>query len=134
MGGGGETLDLRFVPKYCGCRRKAALKVVGFERPSKGLLYYVCEQKPNCDFWEWCHPISVTWQPSGAPICAGRGGGHVNQPSYEEIDDNDSDMPRSRVVMAGAYEDQKWMKKVVCAPLGVSILCLLVILLALAGE
>lgn len=58
----------------------------------------------------------------------------MNQPSYEEIDDNDSDMPRSRVVMAGAYEDQKWMKKVVCAPLGVSILCLLVILLALAGE
>lgn len=50
VGGGGETLDLRYAVKYCGCRRKAALKVVGSERPSKGLLYYVCEQKPNCGF------------------------------------------------------------------------------------
>lgn len=58
----------------------------------------------------------------------------MNQPSYEETDDNDSLIPRSRVVVAGGYEDKKWMKRVVCASLSTSILCLLVTLVALAGK
>ncbi|KAG5564788.1 hypothetical protein RHGRI_000856 [Rhododendron griersonianum] len=105
-GFGRQTLDLRYVASYCYCGRKAVLRLVESEKPTKGMLNYACEQKPSCGFWEWCNPVSATWQPSGVAVTAARGA-PVNQPS---------------LVMAGPDEDKKWLYLV--ASLCVVCVCL----------
>ncbi|KAI8024406.1 hypothetical protein LOK49_LG03G02200 [Camellia lanceoleosa] len=57
--GGGEGKMLRFMSKKCRCGRKAAFRIVESEKPSKGRLYYVCENTGlgGCDFWAWCNPV-----------------------------------------------------------------------------
>ncbi|KAI8563923.1 hypothetical protein RHMOL_Rhmol03G0147000 [Rhododendron molle] len=124
-GNGRQTLDLRYVASYCFCGRKAALRLVESEKPTKGLLYYTCEQKPSCDFWEWCNPVSATWQPSGVAVTAARGPvsaereGPINEPS---------------LVMAGRNEDDKWLKMVVVGCLIVCGLCVFVTLVSLVMK
>ena len=54
--GGNGARDLRYQYKMCNCRRKAKLKIVESEKPSKGMLYFVCE-KDECRFFSWCIPI-----------------------------------------------------------------------------
>ncbi|KAI7985192.1 hypothetical protein LOK49_LG14G00243 [Camellia lanceoleosa] len=41
--GGGKGQMLRFMSKKCCCGRKATIRIVESEKPSKGRLYYVCE-------------------------------------------------------------------------------------------
>ena len=59
-GGGGDgyggNKDLRYQYKYCDCGKKVAIKIVDSEKPSKGMLYFVC-QKNECRFFSWCIPI-----------------------------------------------------------------------------
>ncbi|KAI8003865.1 Protein ZGRF1 [Camellia lanceoleosa] len=57
--GSGEGQMLRFMSNKCHCGRKAAIRIVESEKPSKGRLYYVCENASfgDCDFWAWCNPI-----------------------------------------------------------------------------
>ncbi|GMQ02893.1 hypothetical protein CsSME_00048921 [Camellia sinensis var. sinensis] len=57
--GGGEGQMLRFISKKCRCGRKIAIRIVESEKPSKGRLYYVCENAGlgSCDFWSWCNPV-----------------------------------------------------------------------------
>ncbi|GMP74195.1 hypothetical protein CsSME_00031677 [Camellia sinensis var. sinensis] len=57
--GGEEGQMLRFMNKKCHCGKKAAIRIVKSEKPSKGRLYYVCEKAGlgGCDFWVWCNPI-----------------------------------------------------------------------------
>ncbi|GMP66838.1 hypothetical protein CsSME_00027031 [Camellia sinensis var. sinensis] len=57
--GGGEGQILRFMSKKCRCGRKAAIRIVESEKPSKGRLYYVCENTGlgGFDFWAWCNPV-----------------------------------------------------------------------------
>ncbi|KAG5524638.1 hypothetical protein RHGRI_031345 [Rhododendron griersonianum] len=112
-----QTLDLRYVASYCYCGRKAVLRLVESEKPTKGMLYHACEQKPSCGFWEWCNPVSATWQPSGFAVTAR--GAPVNQPS---------------LVMAGPDEDQKWLKLVLFGCLIVCGLCLFVTLVSLVMK
>ncbi|KAF5949192.1 hypothetical protein HYC85_015149 [Camellia sinensis] len=54
--GGGEGQMLMFMTKKCRCERKAAIRIVESAKPSKGRLYYVCENAGlgGCDFWAWC--------------------------------------------------------------------------------
>ncbi|KAI8024712.1 hypothetical protein LOK49_LG02G03470 [Camellia lanceoleosa] len=56
---GGEGQMLRFMSKKCHYERKATIRIVEFEKPSKGRLYYVCENAGlgGCDFWAWCNPV-----------------------------------------------------------------------------
>ena len=54
---GGGSRDLRYQNRRCFCNNKAKIKVVESEKPSKGMLYYVCETGA-CSFWAWCNPIS----------------------------------------------------------------------------
>ena len=53
--GGGST-DLRYQYRYCSCERRAALKIVESQKPTKRLLYFVSETKA-CTFFAWCRPI-----------------------------------------------------------------------------
>lgn len=39
---GGSTEDLRYQYLFCSCGRKAAVKIVESDKPSKGKLYFVC--------------------------------------------------------------------------------------------
>ncbi|GMP99683.1 hypothetical protein CsSME_00047063 [Camellia sinensis var. sinensis] len=57
--GGEEGQMLRFMTKKCRCGRKAAIRIVKFVKPSKGRLYYVCENAGlgGCDFWAWCNLV-----------------------------------------------------------------------------
>ncbi|GMP36497.1 hypothetical protein CsSME_00008608 [Camellia sinensis var. sinensis] len=57
--GGEEGQMLRFMSKKCRCGRKAAIRIVEFEKPSKGRLYYVYENASlgGCDFWAWCNLV-----------------------------------------------------------------------------
>ncbi|CAL5398662.1 unnamed protein product [Camellia sinensis] len=73
--GGGEEQMLRFMSKKC-CERKAVIRIVESEKPSKGRLYYICENAGlgGCDFWAWRKPVRY------API-------------YER-DENDDEKPR----------------------------------------
>ena len=48
--------NLRYQYKLCDCRRKAKVKIVESEKPSKGMLYFVCE-RDECRFFSWCNPI-----------------------------------------------------------------------------
>ncbi|KAH7841915.1 hypothetical protein Vadar_027715 [Vaccinium darrowii] len=130
-----QTLDLRFVPAYCRCRRKMALKIVDSDKPTKGMLYYACEQKPPCGDWAWCNPVSVTWQPSAEAVTyAGRFGQPMNEQMYEETAENEYEMARPRVVMTGTNADKKWMKRVVFVTLIVSIFSMFVTMVTLLGK
>ncbi|CAL5406980.1 unnamed protein product [Camellia sinensis] len=57
--GGGERQLLRFMSKKCRCGRKATIRIVESEKPSKGRLYYVCENAglEGCDFWAWYNSV-----------------------------------------------------------------------------
>ena len=48
--------NLQYQYKLCDCRRKAKVKIVESEKPSKGMLYFVCE-RDECRFFSWCNPI-----------------------------------------------------------------------------
>ncbi|GMQ07607.1 hypothetical protein CsSME_00051737 [Camellia sinensis var. sinensis] len=52
---GGEGQMLRFMSKKCRCGKKASIRIVESEKPSKGTLYYVYEKAGlgSCDFWAW---------------------------------------------------------------------------------
>ena len=67
--GGHEMLDLRFVETQCFCRKKAAIRIVETEKPTKGRLYFNCE-KGGCRFFAWCYP-----QLTIMPPCAEHGYG-----------------------------------------------------------
>ncbi|KAI8560201.1 hypothetical protein RHMOL_Rhmol04G0237500 [Rhododendron molle] len=57
---GCDALDLRYVQKKCRCGKRAAIRVVESEKPSKGKLYYVCDSEPRgCDTWAWCKPVRI---------------------------------------------------------------------------
>ena len=53
---GNRVRGLQYQYKMCNCRRKAKVKIVESENPSKGMLYFVCE-KDECGFFSWCNPI-----------------------------------------------------------------------------
>ncbi|GMP68900.1 hypothetical protein CsSME_00028353 [Camellia sinensis var. sinensis] len=61
--GSGEAQILRFISKKCHCGKKASIRVVESENPSKGRLYYVCEKASfgGCDFWAWCNPVEFAF-------------------------------------------------------------------------
>ena len=65
--GGNGGRGLRYQYKVCNCRRKAKLKIVESEKPSKGLLYFVCE-KDECGFFSWCNPIYRDEPNRDAPV------------------------------------------------------------------
>lgn len=114
-----------------------ALKIVDSDKPTKGMLYYACEQKPPCGDWAWCNPVSVTWQPSGEAVTPG-GQPRVGQPMYqqmcEETAENEYEVARSRVVMSGTNADQKWMKIAVFVSLIVSVFSMFVTMVTLVGK
>ncbi|KAL3498861.1 hypothetical protein ACH5RR_041593 [Cinchona calisaya] len=56
--GGEWRQDVRYQYKFCECNRKAAVKIVESDKPSKGLLYFVCERR-KYKFWSWCTPLMV---------------------------------------------------------------------------
>ncbi|CAL5340678.1 unnamed protein product [Camellia sinensis] len=74
--GGGEEQMLRFMSKKCCCVRKAVMRIVESEKPSKGRLYYICENAGlgGCDFWAWRKSVRYA-------------------PLYER-DENDDEKPR----------------------------------------
>ena len=55
---GEEEFDLRYSYKPCFCEKKAVVKIVESNKPSKGRLYYNCKKR-SCRFFAWCHPISI---------------------------------------------------------------------------
>ncbi|GMP44469.1 hypothetical protein CsSME_00013389 [Camellia sinensis var. sinensis] len=57
--GDGEGQMMRLLSKKCRCGKKATIRIVESEKPSKGRLYYVCEKAGlgGCDFWAWHNPI-----------------------------------------------------------------------------
>ncbi|GMP50214.1 hypothetical protein CsSME_00016927 [Camellia sinensis var. sinensis] len=57
--GSKERQMLRFMSKICRCGKKTAIRIVEFEKPSKGRLYYVCEKTglEGRDFWAWCNLV-----------------------------------------------------------------------------
>ncbi|KAI7982220.1 hypothetical protein LOK49_LG15G02160 [Camellia lanceoleosa] len=75
----GERQMLRVINKKCRCGKKAAIRIVEFEKPSKGKLYYMCEKAclGGCDFWAWCNPVGF------APIY-GRDEIDYDKPRFEE--------------------------------------------------
>ncbi|KAI8018618.1 hypothetical protein LOK49_LG04G00304 [Camellia lanceoleosa] len=77
--GGGEGQILRFMRKKCRCGRKATIRIVESEKPSKGRLYYFCENAGlgGCDFWAWCKLVGY------APIY-GRDEIYYEKPRVEE--------------------------------------------------
>ncbi|GMP40149.1 hypothetical protein CsSME_00010709 [Camellia sinensis var. sinensis] len=60
--GSGEGQMFRFISKKCRRGKKTAIRIVEFEKPSKGRLYYVCEKTglQGCDFWAWCNLVGFT--------------------------------------------------------------------------
>ena len=65
--GGGST-ELRYQYRYCHCGKRAGLKIVESQKPTKGLLYFVCEGK-TCAFFAWCHPIGRNHEQVQANYC-----------------------------------------------------------------
>ncbi|GMP91387.1 hypothetical protein CsSME_00042111 [Camellia sinensis var. sinensis] len=57
--GDGEGQMLSFMTKKCRCRRKTTIRIVESEKPSKGRLYYICENASlgGCDIWAWCNLV-----------------------------------------------------------------------------
>ncbi|KAL7156160.1 hypothetical protein ABFS83_03G124200 [Erythranthe nasuta] len=57
-----ETVDLRYHGKICSCGRKAVIKIVETEKPSKGRLYFGCSDS-NCGFQGWCilNQLHTNW-------------------------------------------------------------------------
>ncbi|KAL3529882.1 hypothetical protein ACH5RR_009204 [Cinchona calisaya] len=56
--GGEWRQDVRYQHKFCEWNRKEVVKIVESDKPSKGLLYFVCERR-KCKFWAWCIPLMV---------------------------------------------------------------------------
>ncbi|KAL3527598.1 hypothetical protein ACH5RR_012254 [Cinchona calisaya] len=54
---GWGTRDLRYQYQWCHCGKKAMVKIVDSEKPTKAMLYFVCEKK-EYNFWAWCIPIN----------------------------------------------------------------------------
>ena len=52
---GGSTEDLKYQYFHCSCGRKAVVKIVESDKPSKGKLYFVCATR-SCEFFSWCNP------------------------------------------------------------------------------
>lgn len=48
--------ELRYIPKRCKCGKKASVRIVDSNKPSKGRLYFVCDE---CEFWAWCLPSTT---------------------------------------------------------------------------
>ncbi|KAH7845192.1 hypothetical protein Vadar_032098 [Vaccinium darrowii] len=60
-GGGGDALDLRYVSKKCLYGKRAAIRVMESDKPSKGKLYFACESAPwGYDFWTWCKHVKIS--------------------------------------------------------------------------
>lgn len=53
---GDGSSELRYQYCSCKCGNRAALKIVDSQKPTKGLLYFVCERNV-CGFFAWCHPM-----------------------------------------------------------------------------
>ena len=53
---GGGLTDLRYEWSRCFCKKRAKIKIVESNKPSKGRLYYICEDQ-SCSFWAWCNPL-----------------------------------------------------------------------------
>ena len=66
--GNRESLDLRFPPApYCKCGKKVEMRSMEtVDKVSLGKLYFICR---SCGYFNWVHPYSATWVPSGFPIC-----------------------------------------------------------------
>ena len=58
-GGNGDSIDLRYETMSCHCKCRAAIKIVGPTKGSRGKLYFSCEKRA-CNFFSWCNPVTVS--------------------------------------------------------------------------
>ena len=58
-GGNVDSVDVRYDSMNCHCNCRAALRIVGPSKASRGKLYFTCNRRA-CDFFCWCKPVSVS--------------------------------------------------------------------------
>ena len=112
---GNGSRDLRYQYRLCDCGRKSKIKIVESEKPTKGMLYFVCE-RDECGFWSWCNPTSreqPRWEAS------------VGKPAEEE-------RPRMEASMMSKWqkvdEELKSLKLLICCCVMVTVFSLLVLM------
>ena len=54
-----DSVDVRYDMMNCHCNCRAALRIVGPTKPTRGKLYFTCDRRA-CDFFAWCKLLSVS--------------------------------------------------------------------------